>query len=77
MEDTCKIKWSANFFIFFKMCGGALLPDYYYYIVVYYYEVISVNQKWGRLHNNNIYECKQRQIDTNVSQFVYCAKVFP
>jgi hypothetical protein len=31
--------------------------------------------KWVRLHNNNIYEYKQRQIHTNVSPFVYCAKV--
>jgi hypothetical protein len=30
----------------------------------------------GRLRNNSIYEYKQRQIDTNISQFVYCAKVF-
>jgi hypothetical protein len=30
---------------------------------------------WSRLHNNNICEYKQRQIDTNISKFVYCAKV--
>jgi hypothetical protein len=32
--------------------------------------------KRGRLHNNNIYEFKQGQIDTNISPFVYYANVF-
>jgi hypothetical protein len=32
--------------------------------------------RWGRLHYNIIHECKQRQIDTNTSTFVYCAKVW-
>jgi hypothetical protein len=32
--------------------------------------------KWARLHNNNIFEYKQRQIDTNVSPFVYYINVF-
>jgi hypothetical protein len=37
---------------------------------------ITLHHKWGRLHKNNIYEYKQRQIDTNISLFVYGAKVF-
>jgi hypothetical protein len=35
-----------------------------------------IYHRWGRLHSNNSYECKQRQINTKVSPFVYCAEVF-
>jgi hypothetical protein len=34
------------------------------------------NGAWGCLYKNIIYKCKQRQIDTNVSPFLYCAEVF-
>jgi hypothetical protein len=36
---------------------------------------ILAYHKWGRLHNNYIYEYKERQINTNVSTFVYCAQM--
>jgi hypothetical protein len=36
----------------------------------------NLYHKWGYLHNSNIYKCKQRQVDTNVSWFFHCAKVF-
>lgn len=32
--------------------------------------------KWGHIHSSNIYKCKLRQILTNLSPFLYCAKVF-
>jgi hypothetical protein len=37
---------------------------------------ITYYHKWGCLHKNNIYEYKRRQIDSNISLFVFCAKMF-
>lgn len=32
--------------------------------------------QWDCLHKNDIYERKQRQIDSNVSPSIYCAEVY-
>jgi hypothetical protein len=54
---------------FLQSLHESLLIIYIIYLIIYH--------KWGGLHKNNIYECKQSQIDINVSSFVLLCKGGP
>jgi hypothetical protein len=51
--------------------GGIWFPSLWYASCC-----ASWYRKWGRLYKNSVYECKQRQINTNISPLVCFAMEF-